>query len=466
MELVLGSLPCVRLESATTQNLLLQLGPYQYTVNTHYGEATCSMWPLVKHIKFGLDCELLKQNMCLVDLPGLTDANSMRVQNAHDHMRACTHELIVADIARAADDNFIRERCKESRDLRGPERTMICCTHGDDMDENTEYTGSPKNEDILERLAKEAEQLERKVNEISSRIKKGGPDKLQWKSARKEAQKDLEEKEFLMLKKKLEMRTKDTIEELQDFYSKLTQDPVQLPVFCVGNKAYFKHQAGYKKTRPPPILSVEETQIPKLRRHLFLAPAEGRLNETRHLVFTQLPVAIKSAKLFVSKTHLDRKDEIGDLVKYPQTMVNAVVDKALEHLKERAEELLLEPYRRADSEWSAQALKLCRGWARMHGPTFHLTYLKKYGSKRGKGKGAALDSWNNELIDIQVDAIRQWFGDFLPSLQEAAKEIYRTTLALTSQMTGKIRGMNARTRLSFRSDVKHADDMQSTSSSR
>lgn len=441
MALVLGGSASVRLEAEAPGNLLSKLGPYQYTVNTHYGEISCSMWPMVNHIKFGLESELLQHNLSLVDLPGLTDANKIRVQNAIEHLNACTHEMVVADIARAEDDNFIRERLKDSHKLRDSGRTILVLTHGDDMDENTDFTGSPKEEQALKKLIKEAEQLERKINEMSSRIQKGGPDKQKWKAARKEAQIDLDDKEAAETRLRLAIRSKDTKEEMTELYADITQDPVPLSVFCVGNKAYRKHQAGYKSSKAAPILSVEETQIPALRQHLFMAPAEGKLTEARNLVFTQLPVAIKCATLFVTKTHLARKDDIKRMIQAPQAMVDPIVDQAFEWLKDQAEETLLVPYRNCDQEWSRQARKLCHGWAKVHGPTVHLTFLKKDGVKKGRGRGAAVISWNNELIDIKSESIQEWFGIWLACLYDVNKRLFKTVMSHIHKIMSDIKGM-------------------------
>lgn len=444
MALVLGGAPSVRLEAATPQNLLIQLGPYQYTVNTHYGEVSCSMWPMVNHIKFGLESELLKNNLSLVDLPGLTDANKIRVQNATEHLRACTHEMIVADIGRAEDDNFIREHFKDSFQLRASGRTILVLTHGDDMDDSTEFTGSPKEEQAWNKLTKEAQQLERKVNEMSSRITKGGPDKQKWKAAMKQAQKDLDDKESEQMRFRLAIRSKDTSEEMRELYLDLTQDPVALPVFCVGNKAYKKHQAGYKSSKAAPILSVDETQIPAFRQHLFLAPAEGKLTEARNLVFRQLPVAIKCANLFVTKTHLDRKDDIKRMIQAPQSMIDPIVDQAFEWLKDQVEVVILQPYRECDQEWSKLARKLCQEWARMHGTSMHLTFLKRDGVKKGRGKGAAVMSWNNELIDIKREDIHDWFGALLNFLPEVDKNINRAINSHVAKIISDIKGTPSR----------------------
>lgn len=442
MATVLRGASCVRLEAATTQNLLMELGPYQFSVNTHYGEISCSMWPLVNHIKFGLDCELLKNNLSLVDLPGLTDANKIRVQNANDHLRACTHEMIVADIARAEDDPFIRDRFHGSFQLRGPQRTILVLTRGDDMDDSTEISGSAGDEKALGKLVKEAEQLERKINEMTSRIRKGGPDKQKWKAASRQLSKELDEKESAEARLRLAIRSRDTSEEMADLYAERTQDVAPLPVFCVGNKAYKTHQAGYKRTKKPPSLNVEETQIPALRQHLFLAPAEGRLSEARHLVFTQLPVAIKCVNLFVSRTHLARKDEIEHMVLKPQAMVYPIVDTAFDWLKTQAEEMLLNPYKQADRAWSCAARRLCEKWAKMHGTTLHLQFLQKDGVKKGRGKGAAVLSWNSELIDIKLEEAEKWFGNFLSHLDEAKATVFKAVNTLIIKMISEISGLS------------------------
>ena len=441
MNTILNGQSCVRLEASTTQKLLMSLGPYQYTVKTHYRESTPSMWPFVNHIKFGLECELLRNNLSLVDLPGLTDANKIRVQNATDHLRNCTHEMLVADISRAADDNFIRDRFQESVMLRGWGRTILVLTRGDTMDENTEIHGNAKDERAFQKLADETVKAEKKINEINGRIKKGGPEKQQWKKAKLQLQKGLNQMEAAEFKMKLAIRTRETKEEMHELYTEITQDTNELSVFCVGNENYKRHQSGYKKDKPPPILSIDETEIPNLRRHLFLAPAEGKLQEARHLVFTQLSVAIKCVNLFVSKTHLARKDDIERMVLEPQEKIGPIVDAAIDYMKAKADEELLQPMVQEDSDWSKEARKLCKEWIQTHGNTMHLNFLKKDGVKKGKGKGAEAISWNSQLIDIKVEMIEDCFGRVMAYLEEVKKNVLRAVnshvLKMLSDISGK-----------------------------
>ncbi|KAK4963178.1 hypothetical protein LTR10_000806 [Elasticomyces elasticus] len=98
---VLGTDTTIIHEASTTQSLLWSLAPFQYTVEQRDGEPMVSPWPFVSYIRFGLDSELLKAGVVLCDLPGLSDANQTRVNNAMNHLRQCSHYMIISQVGKA-----------------------------------------------------------------------------------------------------------------------------------------------------------------------------------------------------------------------------------------------------------------------------------------------------------------------------------------------------------------------------
>ncbi|KAK5108895.1 hypothetical protein LTR62_007697 [Meristemomyces frigidus] len=136
-----------------------------------------------------------------------------------------------------------------------------------------------------------------------------------------------------------------TVKRMQVLYKELTPDPYALPVFCVGNAAYKKHQAGFQTDdSEAPNLSVEATNIPALRHHSWLAPTEAKVNETKHMVSIQLPALIVCFEMYVNRTHMGRKGEIRKTVMEPQSSCSKFVDDLGEALDARAEKTILEAF--------------------------------------------------------------------------------------------------------------------------
>jgi hypothetical protein len=67
-------------------------------------EKTMESWPLIRVVKIFTKSEVLKTGACIVDLPGVHDANAARAAVADGYMQNCTGLWIVAPITRAVDD--------------------------------------------------------------------------------------------------------------------------------------------------------------------------------------------------------------------------------------------------------------------------------------------------------------------------------------------------------------------------
>ncbi|KAK3646564.1 hypothetical protein LTR22_014196 [Elasticomyces elasticus] len=431
----------VRAQSSTAQNLLWDLAPYMYTLEERDGEPIVSLWPFVSHIKFGLDNELLKRNISILDMPGLSDSDKTRVKNAVNHMRRCTHYMIIADVSRCKDDKFIREHLAKGYTTRGPNRTILVLTHADTIDDASEVSGTSKDFQALDRLRAEMKVLDKKRMEIAAKIKAAkGLEKYEYMEAKDAVSLQIRQKRAKHEEQRIGMRSRSVMKEMQSLYRELTDDPFPLAIFAVGNLAYKKHQAGYSLEDPnPPSLSVEGTMIPALRQHLLMAPAEAKMNETRHMVDTQLSALISCFNLYVRKTHMARKGEVQKIVTAPRTAVVGLIEKALVNLNKAHEVAILEPLREMEDNWVEEARILCKAWAKMYSTGQHLQFLKREGIKAGKGKGASGISWNSESISLASGESRQMFSDFIQVIDQIPKEITRGINGMVNQMIHGIR---------------------------
>ena len=66
-------------------------------------------WPLIRKVVLYGPWEVLSTGACLVDLPGVRDANSARAKVAQSYLQNCDAIWIVAGITRAVDDGTARE---------------------------------------------------------------------------------------------------------------------------------------------------------------------------------------------------------------------------------------------------------------------------------------------------------------------------------------------------------------------
>lgn len=72
-------------------------------------EKDMSFWPLIKVVKVYTRAAALETGVCIVDLPGIHDANAARSAVAKKYMAECQHVWIAAPIKRAVDDEAARK---------------------------------------------------------------------------------------------------------------------------------------------------------------------------------------------------------------------------------------------------------------------------------------------------------------------------------------------------------------------
>lgn len=444
MDKTLQGVDHVFVEASTTQTLLFEVQQYVTTVGERDGSMVVSLWPFVSHLKFGLENRLLEKGISLLDLPGLSDANKTRVRNAHLHLRRCTHQVVVAEIGRAHDADFIRTQLTEGFQSRGSGRTMLVLTHADTIDDTSEVMGTTSEKRQLEVLRAKLCNTEEERSFVHKKIKSStGDTKLALLEARdkfdeKVTNLKLEEQEL-----RIATRSRRVSAQLKAFYGELTSDPVTLPVFCVGNRAYQKHQAGYSTADPnPPSLSVQGTNVPKLREHLCLAPAEGKLNETRRLVDNQLPTLLSCFKLYVSSTQLEAKDEIQDIIVAPQSIIAALVGQIFQDFSHEVDTKILQPYMKEEWDFTTHAGELCVKWARKYSTREHFAMLKNHGLRNARGKTTVAVSWNKELLDHNVEVIVQCFADLRPMLEAWPIGTTKALRALVQEVELKIKGLS------------------------
>ncbi|KXT17346.1 hypothetical protein AC579_3846 [Pseudocercospora musae] len=431
-----------RVEAATPQDLLRELSPYMFTQKTAAGDPVCSVWSVVSKIRFGLSNRLLANDITMVDLPGLSDANRTRAANAYRELQSCTHYMIVAPIGRSTDDKTIRSLMAEGYGSRGAGRTILVLTHADTIDPATEVYGSVKEMKQMEKLSAELQVLEAELTAVSKKIQSAkGTSKYQFYEVRDKVGSQISKLDRAYNELRIGIRSRTTSAKMQDLYFQLTGDVIPLQVFCVGNEAYRKHQAGYRMSVAP-TLSVEGTNIPALRSHLFLAPAESKLNDARHMVDIQLPTLLKCFNLYCSKTHMARKAEIEAVVAAPQETAKTQAKELFTKFHQQLEKSILAAMVEKEGHWADDAVALCKDWAKKYSVHQYFQFLKQDGVrniKGGRGKPAERVSWNEELIVLSAAELRSRFDACIRDLPGFQKNVVSCLGKLVSDMAYSIR---------------------------
>jgi hypothetical protein len=314
--------PVSVIEHTTTQGLLQDLREYTFNSmdENDYMDAAVSPWPLIKKITFGLDVPLLRDGVILVDLPGVRDSNTIRRRTVGKALAECTRYLVVAQISRAQDDETVNKYFQEGHNRKGTGRVIAAITFSDSID------GELKSKDAAQR--QKMDEIKEKILSVTDELAKVRAEKKKKKSVTKQGMIELYEKEEQLERdlhdlhsaeesQKILIRNKKTVMTLRRNYTSMTGDQRPLAVFCVSNKLYEQYQIGFDKSDQP-TLTLEDTEIPKLRRHLRLATGEGRYNEALFHYETQIPSLLTSFELWCFKTHMKRRKELEEIVREPK----------------------------------------------------------------------------------------------------------------------------------------------------
>ncbi|KAK4632072.1 hypothetical protein CLAFUR4_03722 [Fulvia fulva] len=316
--------------AATSDELLLKLQPFTYQLIGEEGKGQVSPWPLVSVVDFGFENKLLNQGIVLVDAPGLSDSNSTRANNAILHHRECTHKITVALINRAKDDKSLRESLKQGFYHRGSGGTLLALTYGDSIDPETDVCGSAEEKARELALKVEIKRLREHRQKLSQKKRSATRDEVfDLDDEIREVGRMVKIKTAEFDSCRVIMRNNAVLKAVQAQYRDLTRDPKPLSAFVIGNEAYKTHQAGYA-TDERPVLTVEQTGVPGIRRRLYALPAEAKLNEALHLANTQIPNLVSFFDLYCSKTHLARKAEIEAVILQPKKKLGDMLSVTLD----------------------------------------------------------------------------------------------------------------------------------------
>lgn len=86
---------------------------------------------VLTYFRIYLSNPLLSKGIVLVDIPGVSDSNVLRVNTARSYLRKCDHVIIVGNIERATDDQGIKKLLREVVDRKRYERVALALTRSD-----------------------------------------------------------------------------------------------------------------------------------------------------------------------------------------------------------------------------------------------------------------------------------------------------------------------------------------------
>ncbi|KAG9886134.1 hypothetical protein KCU94_g17308, partial [Aureobasidium melanogenum] len=233
-------------------------------------------------------------------------------------------------------------------------------------------------------------------------------------------------------------RNKRTVKSLRRTYLYLTGDQRALPIFCVSNKAYEQYQIGSERSDRP-VLTLDDTEIPKLRQHLRHATGEGRFNAARFHYEAQLPSLLSSVEIWCFKTHMKRRKELEEIVLEPREACEKVIQDLFTQIRDNIETEILILIKQKEKHRNNEATELCSAWATEHNTRIFRSLLKGQGYRKGT-KAKPEISWNRELARIMAQSLSPRCDKILDLLTDMESAV---ALDFESPLSGVIEKVTA-----------------------
>lgn len=281
-------------------------------------DIVCCPWPFVKKVRVSLDSPLLEQGIIIADLPGTTDKVRSRVDNAKRYLQLCDMTIVVNNMARAIDHAALHNHINESYRRKRSGNTIVVCTSSDELRVTSKqsFPPTPTEEQAMAEISEKEINSKKRLQEVNASL--GAPHAKKQPSERlrltRKKEKLLREKDELSRKRyelRVLARNRHVRQGIAEQYKQDTKDPTRLPVFCVSNVIYMEHLSGGYPKKTPPQLSLEATEIPALRTHLFSQPSLGRFASLEHYCKSLLPTFFNTIEISCSVTKLKRKEELN-----------------------------------------------------------------------------------------------------------------------------------------------------------
>ncbi|KAI7588119.1 hypothetical protein KC343_g18977, partial [Hortaea werneckii] len=310
---VAGQTCNVVIEASTGGEMLKKLEPYSIYVEDDDGFKARSLWPLISIITVHFDDPITRLGIVFMDVPGSTDTSRTRRMSAAKHKQLRTHVLIVTDAARAKDDPTVAKEVKSMRN-RGSGRVVVISPRSDVIGDSTMPPGTRRDKEIAQQLKGKVSQLEKEVNALDFKLCRADEDEeLRLLKEKRELDVRLKHAQNREKAHRIHMRSKSNQEALQQKLGDVLNSQAQVPIFSISNLEYARHLKGFH-AKNAPVLSVEETMIPELRRTIFAFPNEARLNEAKFIHHQAIPRLLERLNLYTSRTAVDRKTDMETYV--------------------------------------------------------------------------------------------------------------------------------------------------------
>ncbi|SMR46839.1 unnamed protein product [Zymoseptoria tritici ST99CH_1E4] len=426
------------------KQLLNGLGSF-VTEGTNIRKPKHSLAPMVSLVEYRFKNPILATGASFMDTPGVSDPNPSRRKSAEIHAPKITHALIMVDVSRAGSESVVWDEIIRHSHL-GTGRVMLVVTKTDSWQKDGELEmDDPHDVDMANTLQSEMEDVKQARDELKERLKDytgaDPPEAVPVELAAQAKKLSLfyKHKERLLTRHNLLVRNEQVKTALTNKMSRKLASIGSVPIFMVGNKAYQAYLEGFE-AGDGPALTLEETGLPELRRHVAMLPNALRLNaiDVRHTRISRMMARVNA---FGDQQEMASKGHVVALISDTDNIKKSI-DVSFARLENELKRRFLDVLRRHEQPWLDAVQVKVKKWLAENGVTPFLT-LMRVGGVRGPGRHGKIDMIE-ELLQLYRrdfpractapahDAIAKWqgetrveidrhFDDMVKKVQDACK---------------------------------------------
>lgn len=339
-QFIQGGGSSVRFQASTPEALTELYHPFtRHVPNATYNGRPLRFtpWPFVEIVRVSLKSPILAQNVIIADVPGASDVNYFRVENAAQYLQGCHTTIVVGKIDRLQDNVSYRQQYLDAYRRRRSGSVILVATRSDDLnDENgSMLVLDPETETSLATINEKLVKVESKIRMITDEMERNRKEKklkankpLKRRKKKLMARKTAHETQRKSIR--IAHRSKQVSRVVGFNYRQDTGDDAGAPVFCVSNRMYMRYLRGYDldNEQSVPTMSIEDTQIPALISHIFALPSKGRIADLDHFAQVNLHTLLSIIEMSCSTTTLARVKHLTQKVKQVREVCCMVINIA------------------------------------------------------------------------------------------------------------------------------------------
>lgn len=344
------------------------------------GGKKSSLWPLIIKVEVHHDKDMLNAGVVLGDAPGVTDTNRTVVQNTKSYLKNAGTILVFATPSRIEKNPELEANLRACIRLGKMHQTYLVITMIDNKTtiKDAERPNFPQeDQDALEDAELYVERI-KQDSERTTLAKKRANDLEEFKML-DDHQRELEVLEKLASMKvkqtAIEIRNRLILRSLKNKFRELSgsKKAPDLKIFFTSNQEYQKHLAGYD-AKDPPILDIQGTGIPAVRRMLYEIPARGKVNTLTRIVRSRLPSIFSGIIGILTKSDLERKQDVENLIAKIMDQDAILVHQITEEVEVKFKDVIVGTMKANDGKWTAAALAKLSQWQEIKPGTYVLSF--------------------------------------------------------------------------------------------